>query len=156
MEPLNKIIMIGIFISLIGCQSQQSDKINDHYLIESEKETSIGEPTILTANDIMRFDSLFLAWKYTYRTDMQMRISSNTNDAKKLEQYPLLLGMGKKIIPLVVERLLEPDDFFVLTLYDDLQDVDSLKCLDYYSSLQDRVQITLEKYRSVQFTNRCE
>jgi len=96
MELLNKIIIIGIYISFIGCQSQQSDKINSRNLIEWEKETPIGEPSVLTSNDIVRFDSLFQEWRYTYRTDMQMRISSNTNDAKKLEQYPLLLEMGKK------------------------------------------------------------
>jgi len=73
-------------------------------------------------------------------------LSSNTSDAKKLEQYPLLMDMGKKIIPSIITRLPVRSDFFALTLYDDLQDIDSLKCPRSFTSEQERVQITLRKY----------
>ncbi|GEM_PF-110190 len=100
----------------------------------------------LTAEEMHRFDSLYIAWKNNYRTNPITQVSSNTNDARQLEQYPQLLEMGKKIIPCIITRLPVRNDFFALTLYDDLQDIDSLKCFDYSKGEQYRVQMTLKKY----------
>lgn len=100
----------------------------------------------LTSEEMQRFDSLYTAWRMNYHTNPITRLSSNTNAAKNLEQYPLLLEMGPRIIPLLITRLPVRSDFFALTLYDDLQDIDSLKCVDYSNGEQFRVQMTLKKY----------
>jgi len=99
----------------------------------------------LTSEEMGRFDSLYTAWKGNYLTSPITRFSSNTNDAKKLEQYPELMSMGKRALPLVITRLPVRSDFFALTLYNDLQDDDNLKCLESGSE-QHRVQMTLKKY----------
>lgn len=102
--------------------------------------------TIMTSDDMARFDSLYVAWRENYFTNPATMFSSNTSDAKNLEQYPLLMDMGKKIIPSIITRLPVRSDYFALTLYDDLQDVDSLKCPPHSASEHERVQITLKKY----------
>jgi len=102
--------------------------------------------TILTGDDLEKFDSLFNAWVNNYNTNPITRLSSNTNDAKKLEQFPQLLNMGKKIIPCIITRLPDKNLFWTLTLYDELQDIDSLKSFDYTRGEQFRAQETLRKY----------
>lgn len=102
--------------------------------------------TILTGDDLEKFDSLFNAWVNNYNTNPITHLSSNTNDAKKLEQFPQLLNMGKKIIPCIITRLPDKNLFWTLTLYDELQDIDSLKSFDYTRGEQFRAQETLRKY----------
>jgi len=82
----------------------------------------------LTSEEMQRFDSLYTAWRMNYHTNPITRLSSNTNAAKNLEQYPLLLEMGPRIIPLLITRLPVRSDFFALT------------------GEQFRVQMTLKKY----------
>ena len=41
-------------------------------------------------------------------------------------EYDVLIAMGPAIIPLVVESLAEPDNFFALQLYDAIQPNDQL------------------------------
>lgn len=73
------------------------------------------------------FESLFEAWKQEWKTNPITLFSNNTNDAKKLKQYPELLAMGNYIIPLLLEKLLNEENFFALVLYDDLQQNSQLK-----------------------------
>ena len=54
--------------------------------------------------------------------------------------------MGKKIIPCIITRLPDKNLFWTLTLYDELQDIDSLKSFDYTRGEQFRAQETLRKY----------
>lgn len=67
------------------------------------------------------FDTAFAKWKHEWRTSSETRMSSRTTDAGRLDTYPPLKSMGKKIIPLVINELLEEGNFFALSLYDDLQ-----------------------------------
>lgn len=53
---------------------------------------------------------------------------------------------GKKIIPCIITRLPDKNLFWTLTLYDELQDIDSLKSFDYTRGEQFRAQETLRKY----------
>lgn len=93
-----------------------------------------------TSVDWERFHHLFDAWVQNYRTNSLTQLSSNTSDASKLEQYPQLLQMGKKIVPGIIVRLSDRNLFFALTLYDALQDVDSLKSFDYSKGEQFRAR----------------
>lgn len=100
----------------------------------------------ITIREVMRFDSLLNAWQNDYRTDPVIMVSSNTNDARKLEQYPYLLDMGKKMLPLLVPQLVNENNFFMLTLYDDLQDNQNLIVLPRKGSEQSRARETVKKY----------
>lgn len=69
-----------------------------------------------------QFDTLFNQWIKNWETNPETLLSSSTQDAKELEEYPQLLAMGKEILPLVVEQLLDEKNFVGLVLYDELQD----------------------------------
>ena len=69
-----------------------------------------------------QFDTLFNQWIENWETNPETLLSSSTQDAKELEEYPQLLAMGKEILPLVVEQLLDEKNFVGLVLYDELQD----------------------------------
>lgn len=130
-------------ISLINYNSSDAHEIYR----KLRKELSAGEDleSSLTSEEMLRFDSLYVAWKKNYLTNPVTQLSSSTNSAKELEQYPELLEMGKRAIPMIITRLPVRSDFFALTLYNDLQDVDSLKCYEPGSE-QYRVKMTLKKY----------
>ena len=88
--------------------AQQLSKIRDLISLV-DKQTQIA------------FEITFSNWKKEWLSSPQTIISSDTNDAKKLDSYINLKSMGKAIIPLVVGKLVEEDNFFALVLYDDLQ-----------------------------------
>ena len=67
-------------------------------------------------------DTLFNQWIKNWETNPETMFSNDTQDAKQLEEYPQLLAMGKEILPLVVEQLLDEKNFVGLVLYDELQD----------------------------------
>ena len=138
--------IILLYLLTIGCSGKSASVIGgangSTEIIVADCDTD----TILTGNDLEKFDSLFNAWVNNYNTNPITRLSSNTNDAKKLEQFPQLLNMGKKIIPCIITRLPDKNLFWTLTLYDKLQDIDSLKSFDYTRGEQFRAQETLRKY----------
>ena len=138
--------IILLYLLTIGCSGKSASVIGgangSTEIIVADCDTD----TILTGDDLEKFDSLFNAWVNNYNTNPITRLSSNTNDAKKLEQFPQLLNMGKKIIPCIITRLPDKNLFWTLTLYDELQDIDSLKSFDYTRGEQFRAQETLRKY----------
>lgn len=76
---------------------------------------------------ISKFESLVVDWKNEISTNSETMFSSSTLDYKKLPQFKSLREMGSAIIPLVMEKLLNDENFFMLPLYDDLQLDSTLK-----------------------------
>lgn len=139
--------LLPLALFLTNCTGKNSAKIGVADGITSIEitESNLAD-TILTGDDMNRFDSLFNAWIANYNSNPDIRLSSDTRDARKLEQYPQLLAMGKKIIPCIITRLPDKSLFWTLSLYDDLQEIDSLKCYDYSHGEQFRTQETVRKY----------
>lgn len=123
-------IIVPVFLSIVVLSCNFSKKINYR----------------LSENEISHFDSLFTAWKQNWFTNSQTKISSNTNDGKKLEEYPQLIAMGEKIIPLVITKLIVEDNFFALPLYDDLQEDDRIKSKNTIGGEQGRARETVVNY----------
>ncbi len=139
--------LLPLTLLATGCSSKQGSRTGEADDIVSFEITGTEQSdTLLTGDDLLRFDSLFNAWVENYNSNPLTRQSSNPHDARKLEQYPQLLAMGRKIIPCIVTRLPNKSLFWTLTLYDDLQEIDSLKCLDYSRSELFRAQETVRKY----------
>ncbi len=91
--------------------------------------------TIKTPNNIVsRFNSLFSSWEYFINTEARIAYSNDLEDRKESEYYSQLLQMGKDILPLVVEKMLDKKYFYSIILYDDLQGNDPKLCY----RLQDR------------------
>ena len=72
-----------------------------------------------------RFEERFATWKSNWFTD-ELVFSTDTKDRVKAEGYDELLSMGGDIIPLVIEKLNEEENFIALVLYEDLQKDKSL------------------------------
>ena len=53
---------------------------------------------------------------------------SSTRKPQHREYYSQLLQMGKEILPLVVEKMLDEKYFYTIILYDDLQNNDPRLC----------------------------
>ena len=91
--------IILLYLLTIGCSGKSASVIGgangSTEIIVADCDTD----TILKGDDLEKFDSLFNAWVNNYNTNPITRLSSNTNDAKKLEQFPQLLNMGKKSFP---------------------------------------------------------
>lgn len=107
-------LIIAIF-PFMTCQRRDSDFI-------SRADICFVENQSLKARKYKKeFDCLFEAWENDWRTNPKTRFSSNTDDARKLNTYSPLLCMGDSIVPLLMEKLLEPNNFFALVLYEDIQ-----------------------------------
>lgn len=66
------------------------------------------------------YESAFAAWKATWFSG-GLAISSNPHTRTVGKEYDALIAMGPAIIPLVVESLADPENFFTLQLYDAIQ-----------------------------------
>ncbi|MDY0161958.1 hypothetical protein [Desulfobotulus sp.] len=65
------------------------------------------------------FEKAFMSWKAKWFTG-EAAFSSHTEDNKKLPEYQALREMGAAIIPLVVGKMIEKDQFVALVLYEEL------------------------------------
>ncbi|HTQ31592.1 MAG TPA: hypothetical protein VMI53_10315 [Opitutaceae bacterium] len=66
------------------------------------------------------FNQLFDAWKRTWAQGT-MAFSNNARDRSAAYSYKQLVEMGPEILPLVVEKLANPENFIARQLYNDLQ-----------------------------------
>ncbi len=82
------------------------------------------------------YESAFAAWKATWFRG-GLAINSNPHTRSVGKEYDALIAMGPAIIPLVVESLADPENFFVLQLYDAIQANDRL--LVQYESDDERI-----------------
>lgn len=107
---------------LLVCFLGMGMEKEDSYVITQAEKEIIAYEVEKVAGFQEKFDSLFNQWLENWKTNPETMFSSSTLDAKKLEEYPQLLAMGKEIIPLLMEKLLDENNFVGLVLYDDLQD----------------------------------
>ncbi len=71
------------------------------------------------------FDQTFTAWKNTWFRG-GLAISSDPHTRAVGREYDALIALGPAILPLVVEKLADPENFFALQLYDALQSNEKL------------------------------
>ena len=64
----------------------------------------------------LRFDAWRAAW-----SKPGIRFSSNSRDYAKVPEFDALIELGSVILPLVEEKLINPENHFVLHLYEALQ-----------------------------------
>jgi hypothetical protein len=98
-----------------------------------------------------RFDASFSAWKRQWSLP-EIAISSNPRAVTYLTEFHALIALGSIVIPAVVEKLLEPDNFFALQLYDKLQSEKEMIVSfdpatdDAFEGEQGRARKTVERY----------
>lgn len=100
-----------------------------------------------------RFETAFTAWKRTWSLP-HVTISSNPASVTFSAEFQRLVALGPETLPAVVEKLIEPDNFFALQLYDLLQpEQDMTLFIDSESELvfegeQGRARRTVERFAS--------
>ncbi len=117
--------------------------------IAAVKEQAAKLPPELTD----RFEGLFQAWKQSWDAP-QIVISSDPRAVTHLKEFHDLVALGKEIIPAVVEKLVDPENFFALQLYDALQPehhmvvTTDLDTDQVFEGEQGRSRRTVERYAS--------
>lgn len=117
--------------------------------IAAVKEQAAKLPSELTA----RFERLFDAWKRRWDAP-EIIISSDPRAVTHVKEFHDLVALGKDVLPVVVEKLVDPENFFALQLYDALQpehhmivgtDLDTDQV---FEGEQGRSRRTVERYAS--------
>lgn len=91
-----------------------------------------------------RFEKNYKAWKDACDKDLNVRLSSRTDASKNVKEYKTLINMGKKIIPLLIQKMSEDinRNFFDLVPYNDLEGNTKLK-VTIMTSEQERAYQTV-------------
>ena len=63
-----------------------------------------------------KFDKALTAWRQAIEGNARMRMSSSTYSYMELPESEVLKSMGGEIIPLIMEKLLVKDNFYLLPL----------------------------------------
>jgi len=71
------------------------------------------------------FEDAFAAWKSTWFSG-GLAISSNPHTRAVGHEYDALIALGPAILPLVIEKLADPENFVALQLYDAIQPSEKL------------------------------
>jgi hypothetical protein len=80
------------------------------------REQRSGVPAALRA----AFDAAFNNWKETWFTG-GLAVSSDPHTRTVGKEFDALIALGPPILPLVVEKLVDPENFLALQLYDAIQ-----------------------------------
>ncbi len=89
-------------------------------LTAKERSTLKSIAAEVDARTKQAFQSVFAAWKKTW-FEGGLAIGSDPHTRTVGREFDALVALGPKILPLLVERLTEPDNFLALQLYDTLQ-----------------------------------
>jgi hypothetical protein len=130
LKPISAVCLaIGISMLAAGSLAHARDDLLPAAQNGSEKRAISGEQRSRLDAEIARlppslrarFDERYSSWKKTWQRP-DILISSNSKAVRNSEEFRALISLGPPILPLVVDKLLEPDEFFTLQLYDALQD----------------------------------
>ncbi|MBD3265539.1 hypothetical protein GF373_02620 [bacterium] len=90
-------------------------------VLEEEQQEILRDALNKVSKDIRgAFETLFAEWKKTWSAEEFWHVS-NPAFVRYTEPYKQLAAMGDEIVPLVVDKLTDSDNFFALQLYDALQ-----------------------------------
>ena len=125
----------SILVSFVKQNSKISDlkevaeevSKEDIVLSDLEKNKVLERSKKVDSEIVSKFESLIAAWKNEINTNPKTMFSSSTLDYKQLPQFKSLQEMGSVIIPLIMEKLLDEENFFMLPLYGTLQLDSNLK-----------------------------
>lgn len=77
-----------------------------------------------------RFSLLLFQWNLAINHNSKPLYSANTYSYAELPEFTPLESMGKQIIPLIMERLMNPSDFYLLVLYEAILKNGKTKTID--------------------------
>lgn len=123
-ETLNKVEWRSLINEEKGTSSTKEDTI---ILSKAERQAVIQRASTIDKSTTEKFHKLLDAWCKEINTNPEMALSSNTKAYTTLPKFKELTAMGKGIIPLIMKELLDEKKFYLLELYDALQENPQLK-----------------------------
>jgi hypothetical protein len=91
-----------------------------HYLTAAEKKALRDQVNSVPTEMRAAFEAAFSAWKDTWFSG-GLAISSNPHTRAVGTEFDALIALGPAILPLVIEKLADPENFLALQLYDAMQ-----------------------------------
>jgi hypothetical protein len=102
-----------------------NEKKQKSYLSAPQKRALDAEQRLLDSDLKRAFEKAFEAWKQTWFSG-GLAINSNPHSRAVGKEYDALIALGPAILPLVVAKLADPENFFALQLYDAMQPDENL------------------------------
>jgi hypothetical protein len=96
------------------------EKTTRSYLTAAQKRELRGQRNDVPPELRAAFDAAFRAWKDTWFRG-GLAVSSDPHTRAVGPEFDALIALGPGILPLVIEALANPDNFFALQLYDAIQ-----------------------------------
>lgn len=93
-----------------------------------------------------QFSFLLYKWNYAIAHNHKTLLSSNTYSYAELSEFHALKSMGSQVIPLIIERLMEPSNFHLLVLYEAVQKDCSKIVKDHIGGEQNRAIRCVKKW----------
>jgi hypothetical protein len=101
-------------------EKRMKQKSSKSYLTAAEKKTLRDQLDRVPAEVRSAFEAAFRAWKDTWFSG-GLAISSNPHTRAVGKEFDTLIALGPAILPLVIEKLADPENFLALQLYDAMQ-----------------------------------
>jgi hypothetical protein len=111
-------LLEAAFASLL--ENRMKEKIAKSYLTGAEKKALRDQVNSVRREVRSDFDIAFSAWKDTWFSG-GLAINSNPHSRTIGKEFDALVAMGPPILPLIVEKLADPQNFIALQLYDAMQ-----------------------------------
>ncbi len=108
------------FDAVLTEQDAMKEKALKPYLSAAQRKALAEAARDLPVDVREAFERAFCAWKDTWFSD-PLSISSDPSDRATGKEFQDLIALGPAIIPLVLEKLADPENFMALQLYDALQ-----------------------------------
>src|ERR1700730_6419306 len=102
--------------------SMPAEKAPQHHGVSREQHARLQKEIARLPADLRtRFEELYRDWQKAWqRPDIMVR--SDARAVRDSGEFDALVALGPRILPLVVNKLLQRREFFALQLYDVLQD----------------------------------
>ncbi len=101
------------------------EKSAKSYMSAAQRRTLNEEREGVSEEVRTAFEGAFAAWKNTWFSG-GLAISSNPHTRAVGKEYDALIALGPAVLPLVVEKLADPENFLALQLYDAMQASENL------------------------------
>jgi hypothetical protein len=97
-----------------------NEKLTKSYLSVSQKKLLQKEEADISAKVRTAFETAFSAWQETWFSG-GLAVSSDPHTRAVGREFDALIALGPAILPLLIEKLADPENFFALQLYDAMQ-----------------------------------
>jgi hypothetical protein len=107
-----------VFASIL--EKRMKEKTARTYLTAAEKKILREQVDRVPTRPRTAFEAAFRAWKDTWLSG-GLAISSNPSTRAAGKEFDALIALGPAVLPLIVEKLADPENFLALQLYDAIQ-----------------------------------